>query len=172
MVFTAVGVDAQKAVKLWRHGVRSTSRLASLSAWEEEMAGIVNIDKERLHQFLEARPLGHRSRSLPLRSDHPIISPTLRGTRVGAKLALRSPAGRAAALEEIDILSGKFLYSYIKKRGNRRLFCVPFREHCEEDRSSGVDGCLPSHFLNTAKVSPLTVRATFTGPGSFLLLLK
>jgi len=104
MVFTAVGVDAKKAVKLWRHGVRSTSRLASLSAWEEEMAGIVNIDKERLHQFLEARPLGHRSRSLPLRSDHPIISPTLRGTRVGTKLALRTPAGRAAALEGIDNL--------------------------------------------------------------------
>ena len=80
MVFTAVGVEAKKAVKLWRHGVRSTSRLASISAWEEEMAGIVNLDKERLNQFLEARPLGHRSRSLPLRSDHPIISPTLRGS--------------------------------------------------------------------------------------------
>ena len=64
MVFTAVGVDAKKAVKLWRYGVRSTSRLASLSAWEEEMAGIEDIDKERSHQFLEARPFGHRSRAL------------------------------------------------------------------------------------------------------------
>ena len=103
-LFTAVEVSATKAVKLWKHGVRSPSRLSLLTPWEIEAAAITEDDKEHLLQFLESRKCTSTSSTRPLRSDHPVVAPTLRGSRVGAKLALRTAVGRAAALEDIDNL--------------------------------------------------------------------
>jgi len=103
-LFTAVEVSATKAVKLWKLGVRSSSRLSLLTAWESEAANINEKDKEHLLQFIEARQGTSQLSSWPLRIDHPVIAPTLRGSRAGAKVALRTAVGGAAALEEIDSL--------------------------------------------------------------------
>jgi len=104
LIFSAIGVRARKAVALWRHGVRSASRLAALTSWEAEQSDINEHDKTLLDNFVQTNSRTSPSSTTPLRKDHPVIAPTARGSRVGAKLALCTQAGRAAALDDIDDL--------------------------------------------------------------------
>ena len=102
-IFQGIGVDVKKAAKLWNRGIRSPAALAALTDSEaSSLAGLSADDLVNLEHYRGAPACSASSRPTPLRSDHPVLAPTLRGSRVVAKQALRTPAGRAAALQEID----------------------------------------------------------------------
>ena len=103
--FQGIGVDLKKAARLWNRGIRGPAALSALTDADAfTLAGLSPEDLVNLEHFRKAPQSSASSRLPPLRGDHPVIAPTLRGSRAVAKMALRTPAGRAAALQEIDDL--------------------------------------------------------------------
>ena len=98
----AIGLHPNKAAKLWREEVRDAKKLAEMTSDEAKQKGLAADDWELVRNFGDANPCTSMSRTS--RADHPIMAPTKRGSRADAKLALSTPAGRAAALSEIDDL--------------------------------------------------------------------
>jgi len=70
-IFKAVGVKATKAVVLWRHEVRSASRLAALTSREAEQAGIDINDRVLLENFIQTSHRSTASSTTPLIQSSP-----------------------------------------------------------------------------------------------------
>ena len=97
----AIGLHPSKAARLWKADVRDACTLARISASTTPSAGLAPEDWEAIAHFSAASSTSSTRTSRP---DHPVIATTKRGSRAEAKLALSTPAGRAAALAEIDDL--------------------------------------------------------------------
>ena len=105
MLFISIGINARKAAKLWTRGIRTRSRLRALGDADVLWADLDETDLENLRQYFDTLPAAASPPiHVPLRKDHPVIAPTARGSRAVATAALLTPAGRAAALAEIDSL--------------------------------------------------------------------